>query len=370
MPIVNMTNRPRALREAGKLHKGGKKTSPTRPGPDLTYWRFASPDPVLVDRFVKAFGETPDSIPVFLPHAQADQNWSAWIEKWDAGGRLVFRGDGAKLVKHMINKETGEYSFEQIPHPMVTTKDGRTVPDGAHKGRLTVQVPALRVINPVTIVTGSIFDIIWLDGTLRQYEQMFGDLRGIPFQLRRVQRPITRPGPNGKRLPDTRHLVELIPDPDWVEQYYAQIVRETDAPGTAGPVIDMDTGEIITQPSDVDFDNAWDLVGDSVDDDDDDDDLPTNVWPSDGWDTQAALKAYLVGIAYETGNDGKPPSKSLTTLRDKLKTAANGNTALAGKVLNSVFGVKSTDLTAGQVQALTMWLDNSSTLADDVALFS
>lgn len=360
MPIANMTNRPRSLREAGKLHKGGAKTSATRPGPDLTYWRFTSPDPQLVARFTEALGEQPDSIPVFLPYATTDQNWSAWIEKWDAGGRLVLRGDGEFLVKHMINKDTGEYSFEKVPHPKVKTKDGRLVPDGAHKGRLTVQVPALLVINPVTVMTGSIFDIIWLDATLRQYEQMFGDLRGVPFQLKRVQRPITRPGPNGKRLQDTRHLVELVPDPDWVEQYYSSIVRN-DEPVT--PMIDMETGEIISQPSDVDFDNAWDMVSD------DDDDAPTNTWPSDGWGNWEALKAYLVGIAYETGDDSKPPRKALVSLREKLTAATGGNTALAGRVLNMVFGVRSTDLTAGQVSALTDWLENSSTLAEDLSLF-
>ena len=363
MPIQGMTNRKPRLAEAGKLRKGGPKPSATRPGPDLPYFRFTSPNPTLEQRFLDAYGDQPAEITVYLPYETTDQNWSAWIEKWDGGGRLIFRGDGKTLVKHMVDKATGEYSFEPVPHPTIE-KNGKMIPDGSQKGRLTVQIPALQTIEPVTLTTGSVFDILWIDSTLRQYEVTFGDLRGIPFLLKRVQRPITRPGPNGKRLPDTRWLIELAPAPYWVSQYFDGIERPGAASAPVTPAnVDPETGEILTG-LDVDpFEQAWDF-------EEDEGEAEEPLWPSTKFTSAEELKAQLVGLAFSSGKTAKPNAKVLTAFRKALQEAAGGDTALAGQILSAVFGVKSTELTLGQVEAFSIWMDNSAGLADEVALFA
>ncbi len=127
----------------------------------------------------------------------------SWIEEWVAGG-LVHRCDGETQV--LYRTPAGGYSTEKRP-----CKNCK----GKQVGRLSVIVPELGRLACITVLTTSIHDIIKLTSQLRAYEALRGDLRGIPFILRRRKDKISTPGPDGKRVRREKWLLSIETQPEW-----------------------------------------------------------------------------------------------------------------------------------------------------------
>lgn len=245
MPIKGLTTQTPRPTRLGVLRKGSEKTDPKRPGRDLDHFRFdpdAADDTDLVDAFNAAYPDGND-IEVYLPFATADDNFEAWQEEWTAS-QLVHRCDGETIYDR-------NRAGDLVPTGKPCTGGCKQV------GRLTVLIPALVTganrFGFVTVLTTSIYDIAELSQTLAYYQSLSpqGDLRGIPFLLRRRPREISIPmGDNRRRV--TKHLIYIEPAQQWVAKQLSHAEQNAlaDRPIAALPlleneVIDVETGEII-----------------------------------------------------------------------------------------------------------------------------
>lgn len=232
MAIKGLTDQAAALPIIGVLRKGEKKPETgNRPGKDLTYFRFTSDDALAVKMFSEAYPTQEElrSINVFLPFKTTDENIDSWIEEWIAGG-LVHRCDGENQVlwRNIFGGyETGSRPCEHC--------------QGKQVGRLSVIVPELGRFATVTVLTTSIHDIINLTRQLRSYEAMTGDLRGIPFTLRRRAQKISTPDDKGKRVRREKWLLSIETQPRWTMLQLTAMERNA---LPAVDIIDSETGEV------------------------------------------------------------------------------------------------------------------------------
>jgi hypothetical protein len=211
MAINGLTDKDAAFPSLGVLRKGEKKTDENKPGKDLTYFRFVSEDDLANQIFFSAYPseDTMRNINVYLPYKTTQENMidGTWIEKWIAGG-LVYRSDGEKIVLWRTPK--GGFSTEQKPDPKPEVlEDGKRADGSLQVGRLTVIIPELGRLMTVTVLTTSKWDIINLTRQLRSYEALEGDLRGIPFVLRRKLETISTPMKGGKRARRQKWLLSI-----------------------------------------------------------------------------------------------------------------------------------------------------------------
>ncbi len=216
-PIVGLTDTVRpALPTIGKLRKGGEAQRNSsgqvvKMGPDLSHFRFTSDRAEVAAAFEDAYGETPALVRIYLPYADVDRNFACWREKWSQGG-LVHRCDG-ETMQIWLGPD-GQY--HKTPKPC----------DGGcdEVGRLSVIVPELvqaGYVGYVTLETHGIHDLLSIQGSLlAAAEARAGNdlgLRGIQWNLRRVQERISTPAGNGKRARREKWLVKLEPAADWVQ---------------------------------------------------------------------------------------------------------------------------------------------------------
>lgn len=244
MGILGLTDRPASFPQLGILRKGAPK--PERgPGRDLKHFRFDTDDAAAAGAFRTVYGDDPTSIRVYLPFATANENFEAWQEHWTAGA-LQHRCDGQTCVLWLNGQR---YSTQSVPCPhRALAKDERD--RCKPTGRLKVVIPELRRLAYVTVLTGSIHDIIALTEQLAALEQLRGDLRGIPMILRRTPREISMPGSNGKRTRMEKWLISIEAAPSWVDlQLQAQERAALPDGATARPLLpapaaDTSSGEI------------------------------------------------------------------------------------------------------------------------------
>ena len=206
MAIKGLTDRQEArFPRIGFLRKGGKKRQRNGKeimGVDLDHFRFDSEDEGAVADFTEAYGNEPKQVNVFFPWPTAEQNFQAWKEAYTAGA-LQHRCDGETCVLWL--DDDGEYRT-----------DPRPCPGGCKEvGYLSVIIPELGRFAFVTALTHSIHDIMELQSNLEAYELLGGQLRGVPFVLRRVERKISTPGSNGKRVRRAKWLMHLETKPEW-----------------------------------------------------------------------------------------------------------------------------------------------------------
>lgn len=216
MAIKGLTDKAAAFPIIGELRKGEEKPKEgNRPGKDLTYFRFTTDDALAMKMFTEAYPDqnTLRNINVFLPHKTADENIDSWIEKWVAGG-LVYRSDGETMVLWRTDK--GGYSTEPKPDfNQELDGNGKRKDGSGQVGRLSVIIPELGRFATVTVLTTSKHDIINLTRQLRSYEALRGDLRGIPFIIKRRPHKISTPGQNGERARREKWLLSIETQPAW-----------------------------------------------------------------------------------------------------------------------------------------------------------
>ena len=205
MPIKRL-QREASFPCVGHLRKGGAKEQKNGKevmGKDLTYFRFDTDDQRAAKMFQAAYGDRPERINVFLPYRSTEENFSAWQESWLAGG-LQHRCDGETCV---IWYDAAARVYRQEPKPC---------PGGCKEvGRMSVIIPELQRLAYVTVETHSVNDIMVLTENLQAVESMSGDLRNIPFVLKRAIREISTPGEGGKRVRRAKSLLSIEVDPMW-----------------------------------------------------------------------------------------------------------------------------------------------------------
>lgn len=243
----------RLVREAsfpliGKLRKGGvRPESGKAPGKDLTYFRFDSDDAHAQKCFTAAYGDQPAQVNVFLPHQTAAANFSCWQEAYVAGG-LTHRCDGETCVIWLDGTK-----YRTDPKPC---------PGGCKEvGRLMVIIPELQRFAYVTVETHSINDIIRLQENLQAVEFLRGDLRGIPFILKRTPVEISTPTADGKRARREKWLLSIEVDPVWASLQLEAMHR---AALTVNGVT-VDESRMLTTAYDEDEDEDGDVVTTAAD---------------------------------------------------------------------------------------------------------
>jgi hypothetical protein len=244
MGIKGLTDRAASFPQIGILRKGAPK--PERgPGRDLKYFRFDTDDAAAASAFRTVYGDEPTSVRVYLPFAGAAENFEAWQEHWTAGA-LQHRCDGETCVLWLQGQR---YSTQAAPCPhRALSKDERD--RCKPTGRLKVVIPELRRLAYVTVLTGSIHDIIALTEQLAALEQLRGDLRGIPLILRRTPREISMPSSNGKRTRVEKWMISIEAAPSWVDlqlQAQERAALPSGAPARPllpAPAADTSSGEV------------------------------------------------------------------------------------------------------------------------------
>ncbi len=249
MPIRGLTDTVRpAFRTIGKLRKGGEAKRTTdgkmiKMGDDLSYFRFTSDQPEVIEAFADAYGRTPALVRAYLPYPLVDDNFSCWKEAWSQGG-LVHRCDGQTMTIWLDDK--GKY--QRTP---------KSCDGGCDEvGRLTLIIPELLragYVGYVCLETHGLNDLLSIQACLlAAFASRMGNplgLRGIEWNVRRVKEKISTPMGNGKRARRDKWLVKIEPAADWVQLQLEHAHAETmalPAPiSTPERVIDVDTGEII-----------------------------------------------------------------------------------------------------------------------------
>jgi|GEM_PF-2540631 len=239
----------RLVREAqfpniGKLRKGGVKPETGKaPGKDLTYFRFDTDDERASKMFHAVYGNEPSEINVYLPHQTTEQNFTCWQEAYVAGG-LQHRCDGETCVI-WLSPDGKKYHTEPKP-----------CPGGCKEvGRLMVIIPELQRFAFITAETHSIHDIMRLTKNLQAVEYLRGDLRGIPFILKRTPVEISTPAGDGKRARREKWLLSIEVDPAWAALQLESMHRAAltvngvtvdDSRLLTTAYVDEDEGEIVT----------------------------------------------------------------------------------------------------------------------------
>lgn len=213
----------------GKLRKGGPKPSANKPGPDLDHFRFTSEGhPEIVEAFHEVYGNEPRAVNGVLFYDTVEENFSTWIECWDASG-LVFRSDG----EHWLVWRDGDQLNEgKKPH--------QDDPDQVEIGRLEFFIPELVQMGfrgTVTLETHSNHDLRNIASTLMALERERGTLRGAEIVIRRIKEKIGVPGwgdRKGQRSTSEKWLVKIeLPEKAFAALAAPKEVEEL-APGNNG----------------------------------------------------------------------------------------------------------------------------------------
>lgn len=226
MAIKGLTGKGMKFQEIGKLFKGAPKQKKVKDGReyevfgrDLDHWRFESPIPEIKEAFIKAFGDKPRELFVYLPFAKTEENLQTCKEAYTAGA-LQHRCDG-ETCSLWLDPATNEYRNDPIPCPTLEMKPDEARRNGCKNvARLSVVIPALNELGFVTVETHSKHDICFLDGVLPAFEGLqpvFG-LKKIPFLLYRYEKEISTPQ-NGKRVRVAKWLVGIKPMSEWSQRY-------------------------------------------------------------------------------------------------------------------------------------------------------
>lgn len=223
MPIRGLSTREDAkpsFPNIGKLRKGGPKRQ-NRPGVDLDHFRFTSDDPDIVAAFTAAYGEKPDTLPVFLLHETMEECFSSWREEYGRNQLCKLRCDG-QYWRKWIDESTAHTGKRECDRQCRDIENHCPDCPAAYVGRLEVILRKLweaAFIGVVTMETHSINDIGTISGVLVHNEP----LGGKEFLLKRVERRIGVPNKKTKkRMAVTKWLVSLELTRDWV-------LRELDA---------------------------------------------------------------------------------------------------------------------------------------------
>lgn len=233
--IHGLTDDDDQLDSAGVLKKGDKKQG-DRPGRPLPYFRFQGKGNPLQKRLIEArfnhhFPEPPTELIVWLVYPKASRNFAAWMEFYGSGNWLKIRCDKRQIILWY----TGKY-YSHEPRPCQFDPEQDKCPLGCGRvGRLSVWLPPLfrdGFYDPLTIETHSKNDIKQLTRRLRYFENLVGDVRGLPFLVAKAEDEIFRPGfdkagnRTDKRGKMTTWLLDIQPGP-WMGQRLTAISQQS-----------------------------------------------------------------------------------------------------------------------------------------------
>lgn len=227
MPIAGLTDQQeRRIPKLGQWRKGAPKTSPKKPGQDLTYFRLVTEIPDIEAWFAENYDEEPRTFHVRLPYPTIRENFPNWHEEWVAGG-LKHRCDSKTMI--LWQDDSGFFREEPKPCPYAALPKGHPDRKCSPSGILYVvfhELLDLGYWGYFEVITGSIWDCLELDGNLRDIEDtamQVGMITGkpitlqhIPCVLTREPRKISTPRPGGQRARAEKWLLHLKVNPEYL----------------------------------------------------------------------------------------------------------------------------------------------------------
>ena len=236
MSIKGLTDRGMSFPEIGTIRKGAPKPDNGKgPGRDLKYFRieFDEREVDARNKFLGIYGTEPTEINVVLMFNDIERMWDAWYEAYTAG-RMVARADGEKYI-YLVN-DKGEVKVKNgLPYTPFNENDivGTWKNSNTNKqekvtckpvGRLKVVIPDLQRMVYMTVLTGSIHDIINISNQLEALKHINdGQIAGIPLVLRRRPKKISTPRPDGTRARYEKWMLSIEADPEWVKRKIVQV---------------------------------------------------------------------------------------------------------------------------------------------------
>jgi len=359
MPIKGLTDRGAAFPEIGRVRKGAKKTK-NAPGSDLDYFRveFDEQETRTADAFKAVYGDKPDEINILLPFNGVDENFEAWREAYVRGG-LIHRCDGEQVI-YEVNQSTGEKVVVNAQPFKACNRSSNCKP----VGRLKVLVPELQRLAYLTVLTGSVHDIMNISQQLEALLQMRGKLAGIPLKLRRRPREISTPsGENGKRARRTKWLLSVEADPDWVKCQLTAM-KQAALPGNGLSDVDV---PMLEAPIDDEWDDEVEVDSDQAVVEEAEvremDEAPApqngNSYGERPYDPDVLKRGVAKKVEYIGEYNASDKQRGL--LRGSLELLFAGDPAAEQKyrtVAKELTGVDSTSkMTGAQIKALLDWVD-------------
>ncbi|MDE8535517.1 hypothetical protein PZC41_14510, partial [Staphylococcus aureus] len=193
MPINSIQRQGGGMPKIGQLRKGAIKAT-NAPGRNLSYFRFVSNFPEVVQAFEAEYGKEPARLEAIIP-AQLNEAWDYWMECWKGGG-LVRRCDQNSIVLKLVD---GRYQVGQFPCWCAANPNAKKEDLCNEAGRLKLFLPKLGRWGYVELVTGAWWDITEITRCLQDIENRAGTLIGMPIILERVQKEVSHATPEGKR---------------------------------------------------------------------------------------------------------------------------------------------------------------------------
>jgi hypothetical protein len=214
MAIYGVTTRealdPR-FKVIGKLRKGGPKRN-GQFGVDLKHFRFTSDNDAVVAAFRQAFGNEPDTLPVFFPFATLEANFPTYRETYGQNHLLKEQCDGMNILQWQAGTRMAR-GPRLCEKKCKDTESQPPCPNCPLKpiGRLSViLIPLLQAgfVGTVTVETHGWHDIREIASQLAMYEP----LTGREFRVYREDKTIGAPNAKtGKRMAVTKSLVKIEP---------------------------------------------------------------------------------------------------------------------------------------------------------------
>lgn len=250
MAIPGLTDKSKSFREIGRLRKGAPKSEGLK---NLKYFRpDFRPDESLAEAlFVQAYGSQPTSINIRLAFDDIDQVWDAFFTVYTSAGMLGKAGgipgrEGWWWI-YLRDNKTGEIIVKDgapamrfdptIPVYSYRSKKGEDVAVYAKpEGKLKVLIPELNLLNYVTLVTHSWYDIGRISENLAGIKDI-ANRGGMPLPM--VKCVLSRRPEqiscniNGKKSMREEWLVNIDVNPDWAGAQFKLL--DTIVPGSLLP---------------------------------------------------------------------------------------------------------------------------------------
>ncbi len=174
MSIPGLTDKSKSFREIGRLRKGAPKSQGLK---NLRYFRpdFRPGEEAARDLFIQHYGEQPTAINIRLAFDNIEEVWDAYFTVYTTAGMLGKAGgvpgrEGWWWIYLRDNKTGNQIVKDAYPEmkfdPTIpvysyhSQKKNQDIPVYAKpEGKLKVLIPELNLLNYVTLVTHSWYDI-------------------------------------------------------------------------------------------------------------------------------------------------------------------------------------------------------------------
>ena len=234
MPILDL-QRDSAFPEIGRIRKGEPKTQAGYAGKSLgEIFRFTANDEndtALEQKFAEVYGAQPKELDAYFAYASAEKTFTAWMEEYTQTG--IQKQCDSEHIRLQRQPDGGLMNYKSINSSMapVCTKKTEGICGCKSVGRLHLLMPKLERWGIITLMTGSVNDIINFYKVIGGLEEAIHgrqiELNQIPLRITRYFQDITVSKPEGARKYNVS-LIRIEPHPDWISRIYSNI--------TVGPV--------------------------------------------------------------------------------------------------------------------------------------